>query len=80
MAKDTLIRIVAVCDFFEIDEIIPESKSVRRLENLKKYFQESKSHFGNIDAKLKVTTSVVNPELIGGGYVKLGDLRKKKVA
>lgn len=57
------IHIHAKCDSFEIFEQVPQNKAVRRLENIKKNFQQLKSHHKSITDKLSVKTRVVNPEL-----------------
>lgn len=65
---ESIIRIEAKCPFFEINELIPEKNCVRRLEGIKKNFEILKARPGNFGAKLKVTTTVVNPELISAKF------------
>lgn len=58
------IHITAVCPFFEIHEIIPETKAIRRLSLIKKNYESMKNRAGNKhDGKLKVITGIHNPTL-----------------
>lgn len=56
----SLIHIHAKCDQFEIFEVVPESKAVRRLVSIRNLFEESKVRL--ID-KLNVKTIVINRPL-----------------
>jgi hypothetical protein len=73
-----MIRIVAECPFFSIDEQVNEKKVVQRLEQIKKMFLSQaktkkvktgpykwqyKTSPGK-EGKLKVTTTVINPQFI----------------
>jgi hypothetical protein len=63
----TYIHIKAVCPYFSVYEIISQSKAVKRLENIRSHFlwynAQSKFYDKYPEAKLSVTTGVVNPEL-----------------
>lgn len=65
MSSTTNIHIKAICPYFEIYEIIPEDKAVRRLEKILSHFRyyDTKSTTRQDNAKLVVNTGVHNPEL-----------------
>jgi hypothetical protein len=57
-----IIRIVATCELFSIDEQVKETKAVARLKQIKKLFTDHKKPYTSTE-NLKVTTSIVNPSL-----------------
>lgn len=72
---EKIIRIKAVSPFFEIEEEVKESKSIKRLQQIKKLFETArttviKDPWGRKKqtmikpGQLKVTTTVVNPAMI----------------
>lgn len=65
MCNTINIHIKATCPYFEIYEIIPENKAVRRLEKILSHFQyyDTKVTTRKDGAKLIVNTGVHNPEL-----------------
>lgn len=60
-----IIHIKAESEFVSSNELIPENKAVKRLEQIKKAFRYMKLRNGQRfpDAKLVVKTCVHNPEL-----------------
>lgn len=58
------IHIHAQCPAFEIFEIVPESKAVSRLRDIRNGFEGIKKSRGKkFEGKLFVKTVVINPEL-----------------
>lgn len=58
------IRIDAKCDLFEISEEVSEGKCERRLKHILKLYRGLRfKHKEAKTGKLKVTTSIVNPEI-----------------
>lgn len=61
---ETIIHIKAESRFISSTELIPESKAVKRLENIRESFLYMKRRFDKKgDAVLKVKTCVHNPRL-----------------
>jgi hypothetical protein len=59
---EKFIHIHAKCKAFEIFELMPEKKAVKRLVNIKKNFINLKNRIQFSDDSLVVKTIVVNPE------------------
>lgn len=57
-----MIRIVATCELFSIEEEVKETKAVARLKQIKKLFTDHKKPYTKTES-LKVTTTVINPQL-----------------
>jgi hypothetical protein len=57
-----IIRIVATCELFSIEEEVSEKKAVARLKQIKKLFTDYKKPYTKTE-RLKVTTTLVNPQL-----------------
>lgn len=62
--NDTIIRVIAKCQLFEIDKQIPEKKIIAELTTIRKSFEKNNWFRFKGKDKLIVTTSVVNPTLI----------------
>lgn len=70
MQTKIVVKVDAVCEFFEIHRFIEERHALRLLKNIRKNFEAAKVHFDKKNARLSVVTGVVNPQLIPASMLK----------